>query len=173
MTPEQAKRKSEYNKHLSLVYGKTPRRIEQKKINANNFKTRNPEYSRNYYLLHKEEVKERARLYREKFPVECKAWHKENYRKNRPAFLDYKLKKNYGITLLEFESMMSQQKGKCLICDKDMDGSTKGLRPSVDHCHSTGKVRGLLCNICNLAIGQLKDSSLLLRRAADYLDLPR
>ncbi len=41
---------------------------------------------------------------------------------------------------------------------------------SVDHCHITGKVRGLLCNLCNTAIGSLNDDSTLVRRAAEYLD---
>jgi hypothetical protein len=59
--------------------------------------------------------------------------------------------------------MVAAQNDRCLICE----------RPGklvVDHCHATGRVRGLLCNLCNTAIGQLRDSPALLRKAAEYVE---
>jgi len=63
--------------------------------------------------------------------------------------------------------MLEEQEHKCAICstsDADLD---KLL--SVDHCHTTGKVRGLLCNNCNLALGNFKDKIENLKSAINYL----
>lgn len=87
---------------------------------------------------------------------------------------NYQLQYNFGISLSEYNNMLEEQGYRCAICDKQHltdkhDGErVKGL--SVDHDHVTGVVRGLLCNDCNRAMGQLKDSPALLRKAADYLE---
>jgi hypothetical protein len=73
------------------------------------------------------------------------------------------LKSRYKITSLEERLMISTQESKCKICDK-----TEKL--CVDHCHTTRKIRGLLCHSCNLGIGKFRDSPLLLRKAADYIE---
>ena len=76
------------------------------------------------------------------------------------------LKRHYGITQEEYDAMLIKQAGGCAICGKPpLD--VKFL--SVDHNHQTGKVRGLLCRKCNLAIGILQDDPSLLRRAVNYL----
>ncbi len=78
----------------------------------------------------------------------------------------------YRITQADYDGMLADQKYVCAICRQPesalMRGATRRL--SVDHCHDTGRVRGLLCMHCNHAIGKLKDSPALLRRAADYLE---
>ena len=79
------------------------------------------------------------------------------------------LKKKYGITTDDYDSMFSEQNGVCAIC-KRSDMSNGKLHLAVDHCHETDLVRGLLCNNCNLMLGHAKDDSARLRRAADYLD---
>lgn len=71
------------------------------------------------------------------------------------------------ITVSEFERMMAEQSGLCLICDKPEADNGKAL--AVDHDHETGKVRGLLCDRCNQGLGRFKDSPELLRRALLYL----
>lgn len=82
---------------------------------------------------------------------------------------EYKYKKRYNISHAEYIQMLQLQNNKCQICNKlDIDCQYKKL--NIDHCHKTGKVRGLLCNACNQAIGYLKDNSELARRAAIYLD---
>lgn len=87
---------------------------------------------------------------------------------------EYQLQYKYGIGLPEYRAMLEAQNYCCAICDKRhgedkyAPGATKGL--SVDHCHETGANRGLLCNDCNRAIGQLQDSAVILRRAADYIE---
>lgn len=83
-----------------------------------------------------------------------------------------KLKIRYGITLEEFEHMLALQGGVCAIC-KQPENDRYKRRLSVDHDHSTGKVRGLLCHMCNTALGKLKDNPELFDAAASYLRLHR
>ena len=64
--------------------------------------------------------------------------------------------------------MLKLQNHKCAICELDEVDSLHG-KLSVDHCHRTGKIRGLLCVNCNTAIGKLKDSDALLQKAINYL----
>jgi hypothetical protein len=77
------------------------------------------------------------------------------------------LREKFGIGLYQYETMFEQQQGKCFICSNEEQ--EKNL--AVDHCHSTGRVRGLLCGPCNQAIGLMKDSPALLIKAAQYLEM--
>lgn len=74
----------------------------------------------------------------------------------------------YGITLQDYEDMLRAQGGVCAICG-GVESNPKFNRLSVDHCHDTGAVRGLLCNRCNRALGLLNDDAILLRKAISYL----
>jgi hypothetical protein len=65
--------------------------------------------------------------------------------------------------------MLVEQNYRCAICGTDKP-TGKWVVFAVDHCHVTGKVRGLLCNECNRGMGLLRDDATLLRKAADYLD---
>lgn len=77
----------------------------------------------------------------------------------------------YGITLEEYEEMLDRQRGVCAICGQPETSKYKGVvkNLSVDHCHVTGEVRGLLCNNCNRAIGLLGDDLGRIWDAATYL----
>jgi len=77
---------------------------------------------------------------------------------------DYVLVKKYGITQAQKKKMISDQGNKCAIC-----GDEHRLLV-VDHCHDTGKVRGMLCTKCNTAIGKLNDDPGMLRKAISYLE---
>ena len=83
---------------------------------------------------------------------------------NHGYFLEYR----YGITVDDYDRMLAEQGGSCAICRTTKPG-TKAKVWSVDHCHESNVVRGLLCNRCNLGLGYFKDSTERLRRAADYL----
>jgi len=61
-------------------------------------------------------------------------------------------KSRYGITLDDYEVMLVRQNGVCAICGSDKAGK-KGQHFAVDHCHATGRIRGLLCARCNIAAG--------------------
>ncbi len=79
------------------------------------------------------------------------------------------LKTKYGITLEDYDRMLEDQGGCCKVCGTDEPGGGKSGRFHVDHNHSTGKVRGLLCNGCNIGLGGLKDSPEVLAKALTYL----
>ena len=84
---------------------------------------------------------------------------------------DQKLRSAYGITIDDYEAMLLAQGGRCAICGTDEPGGARHMvRWVVDHDHSTGKVRALLCHSCNFGLGKFHDDPELLRRAADYLE---
>ena len=83
---------------------------------------------------------------------------------------DRHLQRKYGITLAQYEEMLAAQGGGCALCGKRPDEQGRYTRYlHVDHCHATGKVRGLLCDRHNLMLGQWGDTPDLLRKAIDYL----
>jgi hypothetical protein len=93
-----------------------------------------------------------------------KARNKRNPDKKRNS----KLKQLYGITLIEFTDMSIKQNDKCLICGKHkLDNKNSKL--FVDHCHKTGKIRGLICDRCNKCLGLMEDDIELLQGAIEYL----
>lgn len=77
------------------------------------------------------------------------------------------LRINYNLTLEGFDAMMEAQNHCCKICGKSPEEN--GRRLNVDHNHTTGEIRGLLCNTCNKAIGLLGDSIELLNKTIMYL----
>ena len=80
--------------------------------------------------------------------------------------LAWKLQHKYGLTLDEYRRMVEAQDGRCAICRAP---PPCGKRLYVDHCHESGRVRGLLCNNCNRGLGCFKDSPEFLLAAKDYL----
>lgn len=84
----------------------------------------------------------------------------------------YSLKRRYGITVDDYLAMAEAQQGRCGICGSPPDPSKRkgqqGLH--VDHCHTTGVVRGLLCFSCNAALGMFKDDAAMLEKALAYLN---
>lgn len=95
------------------------------------------------------------------------------YRALRPDdFRDGVLKNAYGISLERFKEMRDSQNGVCAICGKPETMKFRGVVASlsIDHCHKSGSVRGLLCSSCNRGIGILGDSPERLRAAADYIE---
>lgn len=90
--------------------------------------------------------------------IEC-----QRCKKNEAQYRDL-----YGITLSDYDKLYDLQGGVCAMCSLPQIEGRK-TRLCVDHCHDTGKVRGLLCTNCNVAIGLLKDDERLLQRGIDYL----
>jgi hypothetical protein len=82
------------------------------------------------------------------------------------------LRKEFGIGLEEYGAMLEKQGGVCAICKQEETTVRAGrvMALPVDHCHETGKIRGLLCNSCNRALGKFKDSVEHLLAAASYLE---
>ena len=92
-------------------------------------------------------------------------------RRLEPSYSDYfkDIKRLYGLTKTQYYSLLDSQNNSCAICKVSFDESSKKKRPHIDHSHTTGKVRGILCGPCNMGIGQLKDSADLLESALNYL----
>jgi hypothetical protein len=82
---------------------------------------------------------------------------------------NYWLKSSYGISLDEFNVKLKNQHHKCAICECD-ETEAYSQKLFVDHCHTTKKIRGLLCHACNIAIGNFKDSTENLKKAIAYLE---
>ena len=115
-------------------------------------------YKRKYYEKNKEKILERNLL-----------WKRANNTEHQKALLNSRFLHRYGITNADYEEMLTAQRGLCKICGNPSTGKGK-YRLSVDHCHETGKVRGLLCLLCNSGLGKFKDSPSLLDRAISYLE---
>ena len=123
----------------------------------------------------KEEIKERRKQYNQKYHGTEKGketrrrsrrkWQKSNPDKHTSSVL----KSVYGITLDDYNKMYAAQEGLCAICGSDRSNSDRSKRFYIDHCHKTGKVRGLLCVHCNWLLGNAKDSVDILGNAANYL----
>lgn len=100
-------------------------------------------------------------------------WQQENPEKAKKAKRDRHLQSLYGLSRVEYEQLATKQNNLCAICKKPESiinkktGLTKNL--SVDHCHSTGKIRGLLCGNCNTAIGLLKENIVTCKAVISYL----
>ena len=104
----------------------------------------------------------------------CRTCHnqdmREYERERGPEWRRKKTLQRYGITPEDYNRMLEEQEGKCAICQ-----STDSEHPItellvVDHCHLTGKVRGLLCNTCNRGIGFMREETDRLLNAAVYLE---
>ena len=104
--------------------------------------------------------------------LDCKSCHlkkkRDSYDPNKTA--DKHLKQKYGISLAEYNQMLEDQEGVCAVCKRfSVDRSDTHKRMPVDHCHTTGKVRAILCNRCNLILGKAEDSIELLNNLSNYL----
>lgn len=83
----------------------------------------------------------------------------------------YSIKYSYGITLEEYDRLRTAQNNRCAICNTDKAARVHTDHSwRVDHCHDTGKVRGLLCHNCNIAMGLLKENTTTLQQMIDYLN---
>lgn len=97
-----------------------------------------------------------------------KKWAAKNKEHLRKYDRNYRLKVKYGINSEIYDKMLEDQDHRCCICRSDTPDGSGNFH--VDHCHTTGKVRGLLCHHCNTGIGSLKDDVDILQKAIDYLN---
>jgi len=130
-------------------------------------KRRAREASRKWY---QENKSRKSRAWNLRNPDRVRANSKKWWEKNRESYVlkrrIYVLKSKYGLTLQEWEMMVLTQRNSCALCQKEF----KNRRSiNVDHCHKTGKVRGLLCTPCNRGIGVLGDDEEGLERALKYV----
>jgi hypothetical protein len=92
----------------------------------------------------------------------------EYYKMNKDVWREGQLKRHYGLTIEQYDDILSKQNGKCAICGTD--SCSTGKQMAVDHNHETGEIRGILCAACNIGIGMMKDDVSLIRKALTYLE---
>jgi len=109
---------------------------------------------------------------------------KRRYRKNKARILEYQSKDNkryivvyaarihrkYGLRLDQVSDMLDDQKGCCAICKESLVTPDCNKTYAIDHDHKTGKVRGLLCSLCNQSLGGFRDNTTYIREAINYLE---
>ena len=120
------------------------------------------------YKMGKNEAKRARYANDEKYREDCKKKVSEYYKRNQDVRLSQRLRK-YGISVSRYKELLAKQNNKCAICGSGIGDST-GNRLYVDHNHSDGCVRGLLCSKCNFGIGQFNDDIELLKKAIEYLE---
>jgi hypothetical protein len=89
--------------------------------------------------------------------------NKDNWERVAQIQRDSKRRRTYGLSPADFDAILHRQNGLCAICRLVMD------RPSIDHDHSTGVVRGVLCQYCNVGLGNFRDDPQRLLAAIAYL----
>jgi len=101
----------------------------------------------------------------------CKLCERKYKRNNYDPERDRanRIKYSYGVSVKEIENMAISQHYKCAICKKQCPKLLYKGQLFIDHDHNTGKVRGLLCNDCNLFLGRAFDNINILQNAIDYL----
>lgn len=113
--------------------------------------------------------KEKHKEWREKNSEKCAVYQKTWRKANQDRLRKYAKKKTlwlYELTVAEYEAMFAKQNGLCKICRKEK-------ATAVDHCHETGKIRGLLCLACNKGLGFFRDNPVVLQNAIDHLKSAR
>lgn len=121
----------------------------------------------------KNTCKECIRLYN----IEYRKVHRDRIRKKKQEYYTAKpevqksiyLRLKYNLTIEQYTSMLETQNHKCASCGSDSVEHDRYKNLCVDHCHKSGKVRGLLCHPCNTAIGAARENTKRLEACASYL----
>ncbi len=130
------------------------------------YKTPYSEWSEERKIRHRNNTKRWKKAHRDKhleFKKKYYQTHKEQWKHN----YKYKIGLKYGVTEEEFNRMRTEQEFKCKICGKHENDQVRRL--SLDHDHKTGEIRGLLCDNCNVGLGNFQDSPEILQSAINYL----
>lgn len=122
-------------------------------------------YSSHCKMCNAEKQKNRKARDPEYVARKGREWRAKNPERARDLILRY----HYGVEIGTYAKMLAEQEGKCAICGTDDPGLPRYTRFHVDHCHDSKKIRGLLCSNCNIGIGNLMHSEVILRSAIDYL----
>jgi len=151
-------------------------------------------YDKEYYIENKEAICDRVKTYQEDNREKRLAQQKEYREKNKKAINQYyennkeqinskskewhennkekvaaqNRKKKYGLSSETYNKMLEEQNNECKICLTSFT-TLETLAIHVDHCHTTNKVRGILCRNCNAGLGHFKDNTKTLTKAINYL----
>ena len=137
---------------------------EYYEANKEKFRPKSPEKRAEYNANRRRKYAADPEIQRQ-YRDAAKAWSAANPR----GRANQRMRK-YGISIERYEQMLAEQNGVCAICGSSENGDKSTDRFHVDHCHTTGIVRGLLCLSCNHGLGKFKDSVESLRSAVRYLE---
>lgn len=149
------------------------------KLSDEERRKRNRERAERYRKANPEKIREiqrRSNARRRSDPEtsEIIRGYQARYREANAETLRHKEReRRFGISPKTYAQMLQGQNGVCAICNSPETATRLGVVKalSVDHCHTTGRIRGLLCSDCNTGIGKLKDDVTILQNAIRYLRL--
>lgn len=95
-------------------------------------------------------------------------WDKSHPDRVKARSRRYNLKREYGMSIEDFDQMLARQDGRCSICLSPSPKWKHGW--NIDHCHKTGKIRAILCSNCNKTLGLLGESIPTLHRMIQYIE---
>ena len=110
------------------------------------------EYQKQWYIKNKDRQSKRQKEYKIK---------------NKDKIMDIGLRYNFNLTLDQYNKMLSDQNNSCKVCNTHESELTRKL--AVDHCHTTDKIRGLLCMNCNTSLGHLKEDTKIMQKLIEYV----
>ena len=152
----------------------------RRKETAARYRARNKEKILETERIRKLKQRERRKQWTSSSPEKRKEYYTRYHSKERTALveMEQRLRMKFGIGVDDYNAMLENQGYGCAICKTPFGGvhmrspdkeKHKEHRLVVDHCHETGRIRGLLCRKCNTAIGLFSDDADLLGNAIDYL----
>jgi len=139
--------------------------VERSRARSKRWVKENPERAKETHRKYKTNPENRKKI-----NLVAKEWRG----KNKDKVSEYNRKsriKRLGVESFDFDGMLATQGGACAICRNPEKPKLKGWH--VDHCHSTGKIRGILCQHCNIGLGQFRDNVETLNAAIAYLTSAR
>jgi len=149
-------RKKRRSRVKAAVYRTSARGVARKKAYRRRNRDRLRAYARAYRAAHRQRMRE-----------VWKRWYVSKRRERIEYAHLWNVQKRYGLSRDEYDTLVKRQNGLCAVCGKPPRSK---FRLSVDHCHATGTVRGLLCSDCNLILGYAHDNPHVLRAAARYIE---
>lgn len=146
--------------------------LEEKRAKTKLWKQLNKEKVKASKKAWDERNKEHKAAYKKEWDaknVDKRKANNEKFKKTNPLYhVEKHLKSSYGISLEDYNFLLQQQQFKCQCCGIEAEKAQRG-KLFVDHCHTNGAIRGLLCQQCNTALGMVKDNVETLYKLASYL----
>lgn len=183
MQAQNAKYRAEHREHLMRLDREKYARIREERFAAGLSRVVRKETPALIECAKCHEMKPRVGFYRmskysSKYTSYCRLCMKgmgaQQYQETRERELArgivYRLRTKYGMTPADFDTMLQRQQNQCAICQREFLRTSSQNMPKVDHDHATGKVREILCDNCNKALGYAQDDLSLLRKMIAYLE---
>jgi len=146
-------------KHRQMALARRRELLAERGLKDPDSRRRRLEHARAYRVTHRAGLNRKRRA---RFQMDSK--HPRQRRTRVRRYDRARWLRRYGLSLADYDAMLARQGGVCGICKRQ-----SGIRLCVDHCHATGRVRGLLCRTCNSGLGFYQDDPRLTRAATAYL----